>query len=52
MAAAGVTHTIEVYPGARHGFAVTGHLAYDQLASEQHWRRIIELFARRLRADN
>jgi carboxymethylenebutenolidase len=46
-----VTHAIEVYPGARHGFAVTGHLAYDQLASEQHWRRITDLFARRLRAD-
>jgi carboxymethylenebutenolidase len=51
LSAAGVTHAIEVYPGARHGFAVTGHLAYDQLASEQHWRRITDLFARRLRAD-
>jgi carboxymethylenebutenolidase len=52
LSAAGVTHAIEVYPGARHGFAVTGHLAYDQLAAEQHWRRITELFARRLRADS
>ncbi len=51
LSAAGVTHAIEVFPGARHGFAVTGHLAYDQLASEQHWRRITDLFARRLRAD-
>jgi carboxymethylenebutenolidase len=50
LSAAGVTHEIEVYKGARHGFAVTGHLAYDQPASERHWRRIIDLFGRRLNA--
>jgi len=38
-----VVHAIEVYAGARHGFAVTGHLAYDQAAAEQHWRRIIDV---------
>jgi carboxymethylenebutenolidase len=48
LSAAGVTHAIEVYRGAKHGFAVNGHLAYDQLASEQHWRRITDLFSRRL----
>jgi carboxymethylenebutenolidase len=34
---AGVRYTLEIYPGARHGFAVTGHLAYDAVASERHW---------------
>jgi carboxymethylenebutenolidase len=39
-----VRYTLDVYPGARHGFAVTGHLAYDQAASERHWDRVVELF--------
>ncbi len=50
LSAAHVSHVIEVYEGARHGFAVTGHLAYDEQASERHWRRITDLFARRLHA--
>lgn len=41
---AGVDHRIEVYPGARHGFAVTGHLVYDRDASERHWKKLFELF--------
>jgi carboxymethylenebutenolidase len=40
---AGVRHTIEVYPNVKHGFAVTGHLAYDQEASEVHWERLVQL---------
>jgi len=48
LSAAGVAHDIEVYAGAKHGFAVTGHLAYDERASETHWRRLTDLFARRL----
>ena len=40
---AGVTHTIEIYPNAKHGFAVTGHLAYDREASERHWHRLVGL---------
>jgi carboxymethylenebutenolidase len=40
----GVQYTLDVYAGAKHGFAVTGHLAYDHAASERHWDRVIELF--------
>jgi len=39
---------VEVYPGAKHGFAVTGHLAYDQESSERHWQRLTELLATHL----
>jgi len=40
---AGVAHTIETYPHTKHGFAVTGHLVYDQEASEVHWQRLLQL---------
>jgi carboxymethylenebutenolidase len=46
---AGVTHEIEVHPGARHGFAVTGHVVYDHEASERHWTRLLQLFEAELR---
>lgn len=39
---AGVNYQVEIYKGARHGFAVTGHLAYDYHASERHWTRLIQ----------
>jgi carboxymethylenebutenolidase len=38
-----VAHTIEIYPRAKHGFAVTGHIVFDQAASELHWRRLVDL---------
>jgi carboxymethylenebutenolidase len=40
----GVTFAIEVYEGARHGFAVTGHPAYDDAAAERHWEALLRLF--------
>jgi carboxymethylenebutenolidase len=40
---AGVDYTLEVYSGARHGFAVTGHLVYDREASERHWTKLVQL---------
>jgi len=40
---AGVSHTIETYENAKHGFAVTGHLVYDKEASERHWDRLLQL---------
>jgi carboxymethylenebutenolidase len=43
LTAAGVPYTVEVYPGTKHGFAVTGHLVYDQMASERHWVTVIDL---------
>jgi carboxymethylenebutenolidase len=42
--AAGVGYTLEVYDGAKHGFAVTGHMVYDQKASERHWTELLRLF--------
>jgi carboxymethylenebutenolidase len=42
---AGVDYTLETYEGARHGFAVTGHLVYDRDASERHWDRLLALLA-------
>jgi carboxymethylenebutenolidase len=41
----GVDYTLETYAGARHGFAVTGHLVYDRDASERHWTTLLALFA-------
>jgi carboxymethylenebutenolidase len=40
---AGITHTMEIYPKAKHGFAVTGHIAYDEESAALHWRRLLEL---------
>ena len=44
LADAKVDYTIEIYKGAKHGFAVTGHLVYDREASERHWQRLLRLF--------
>jgi carboxymethylenebutenolidase len=38
-----VPHKIEIYEKAKHGFAVTGHIVFDQEAAELHWRRLLEL---------
>ena len=43
LSQAGVDHTIEIYKGARHGFAVTGHLVYDRDSSERHWQRLLQV---------
>jgi carboxymethylenebutenolidase len=43
LVAAGVSHTIETYENAKHGFAVNGHLVYDKEASERHWDRLLKL---------
>jgi carboxymethylenebutenolidase len=48
LAAAQVPHEIEIYAKTKHGFAVTGHIAYDQEASELHWRRLLELLKQTL----
>ena len=40
---AGVRHTIEIYPKAKHGFAMNGHIVYDRDAAELHWKRLVDL---------
>lgn len=45
LQSAHVKHTLEVYAGAKHGFAINDTLAYDKQASELHWQRILKLFA-------
>ncbi|HEU4404102.1 MAG TPA: dienelactone hydrolase family protein [Polyangiaceae bacterium] len=46
--AAGVRATVEIYPDARHGFAVPDLPVYDRESAERHWRRVLELFAEAL----
>ena len=48
LADAGVDYSIEIYKGAKHGFAVTGHLVYDRDSSERHWQRLLHLFREKL----
>jgi carboxymethylenebutenolidase len=48
LQAAGVDYRLEVYAGAKHGFAVSGHLVYDRDASERHWATLVQLLAETL----
>jgi carboxymethylenebutenolidase len=41
---AGVRHTIELYPGSHHGFAVPDVPAYDRTSAERHWERLFAFF--------
>lgn len=43
LAAAGVKYVLEVYEGAKHGFAVNEHMAYDREAAERHWTTLTGL---------
>jgi carboxymethylenebutenolidase len=48
LQSARVEHTVEVYPGVRHGFAVNDTPVYDRPAAERHWQQILKLFAGKL----
>lgn len=48
LTAAGVENTVEIYAGARHGYAPPDMPVYDEAASERHWREMLKLFARTL----
>jgi len=50
LTAAEVDHRIELYEGARHGFAVPDFPVFDQTAADRHWQRVFELFDATLRA--
>jgi carboxymethylenebutenolidase len=47
---AGVKHRVEIYAGARHGYAVADHPAFNAQAAERHWQALIGLFAETLKA--
>ncbi len=50
LAAAGVNHRIEWYPGAEHGFAFPQREGiYHKPSAERHWERLFSLFARNLK---
>lgn len=44
LTAAGVPHTVEIYP-AEHGFAVPDNAPYDEEAAQRHWIALQQLFA-------
>lgn len=46
---AGVRYQLELYSGARHGFAMADFPVYDAAAAARHWERVLELFDRELR---
>ncbi len=50
MQAAGIKHTIEIYPETEHGFVFPERPVYKKPASERHWQTMLALFDRRLRA--
>lgn len=39
-----VTHTVETYAGAKHGWVPTDSAVYDLAAAERHYRTLLELF--------
>jgi carboxymethylenebutenolidase len=49
LTAAGVTHDIKVYPGARHSFFNDQGRAYDASASADAWERTLAFFAEHVR---
>jgi carboxymethylenebutenolidase len=46
LAEAHVRHTAELYVGAAHGWTQTDTPAYDELSTDRHWVRLLELFER------
>ena len=49
MEAAGIKHTIEIYPDTEHGYVFAERPVYKKHASERHWETMLALFDRRLR---
>ncbi|WP_327658310.1 dienelactone hydrolase family protein [Streptomyces sp. NBC_00483] len=48
--AAGVEHSIELYPGSVHGFTMADTSAFSAEALKRHWDRLLPLLDRALRA--
>ena len=45
LTAAGVDNTVEIYQGARHGYAPPDMPVYNEAAAERHWRELFKLLA-------
>jgi carboxymethylenebutenolidase len=45
LTAAGVANTVEIYAGARHGYAPPDMPVYNEAAAERHWRELLKLLA-------
>ncbi|WP_020658871.1 dienelactone hydrolase family protein [Amycolatopsis benzoatilytica] len=45
LTAAGIPHDLKVYPGAKHSFFNDQWRAYDAVAAEDAWRRVLAFFA-------
>ena len=48
LAAAGVKYRTELYAGAAHGFTQADTAAYDEEATDRHWKVLLDLFERNL----
>jgi carboxymethylenebutenolidase len=46
---AGVDNTVEIYAGARHGYAPPDMPVYNEEAAERHWREMLKLFGETLK---
>jgi carboxymethylenebutenolidase len=46
---AGVENTVEIYAGAKHGYAPPDMPVYNEAASERHWREMLKLFGETLK---
>ncbi len=49
LTAAGVENTVEIYAGAKHGYAPPDMPVYNEAASERHWREMLKLFEEKLK---
>jgi carboxymethylenebutenolidase len=47
--AANVDNVVEIYKGAKHGYAPPDMPVYDKDASERHWREMLKLFGETLK---
>jgi carboxymethylenebutenolidase len=51
LTAAGVPNTVEIYAGAKHGYAPPDMPVYNEDAAERHWRELFDLFAKTLKGE-
>ena len=49
LTVAGVENTVEIYAGAKHGYAPPDMPVYNEEAAERHWREMLSLFAETLK---